>query len=502
MGQIAREADRAQRAHARAVEAHQRAHARAVSAHQRETLKSIRESNRATARELTEETKELIAMLSQILVDSEATSSYIDLNRMIRSLPPDFIAEAPPEIGEFLPTKPGVLAKLIPGSANRYQSRCEQAKAGFEEAFAAHAAEEKSRLADWTKTRDDILEHNETVSRMIAGLREARATEVVEYFTVVLERFELIEGVRAASRVGFLPDSRHLVADYHLPVPDSIIPQNIEYTFSSKEQAVVGKPMPVRKRSALYGSVIAQMSLAAISAIFRAGHEHTVDVLTLNGMIEAIDPAKGTMAKRCILSVRVTRERFAEIDLTQVDPRACLKSLRASVSAAPDELVPVKPLLELDMVDPRFIESTDVLAGLDQRQNLMELTPSEFENLITNLFASMGLETRLTQASRDGGVDCVAYDQRPILGGKVVIQAKRYKHTVGVSAVRDLFGTMQNEGASKGILVTTSGYGKAAHDFAAGKPLELLDGANLLYLLAEHAGIEAKIIMPERWDGF
>ena len=47
----------------------------------------------------------------------------------------------------------------------------------------------------------------------------------------------------------------------------------------------------------------------------------------------------------------------------------------------------------------------------------------------------MGLETPSTQASRDGGVDCVAYDPRPIFGGKVVIQAKRYKHTVGVSAV-------------------------------------------------------------------
>src|SRR6266852_4018957 len=86
----------------------------------------------------------------------------------------------------------------------------------------------------------------------------------------------------------------------------------------------------------------------------------------------------------------------------------------------------------------------------------------ECESLITNLFQRMGLETRLTQASRDGGVDCVAYDPRPIFGGKVVIQAKRYKNTVGVSAVRDLFGTMQNEGASKGILVTTSGYGKAS----------------------------------------
>ena len=56
--------------------------------------------------------------------------------------------------------------------------------------------------------------------------------------------------------------------------------------------------------------------------------------------------------------------------------------------------------------------------------------------------------TRLTQASRDGGVDCVAWDMRPIVGGKVIVQAKRYKHTVGVSAVRDLYGTVMNEGGT------------------------------------------------------
>jgi restriction system protein len=71
---------------------------------------------------------------------------------------------------------------------------------------------------------------------------------------------------------------------------------------------------------------------------------------------------------------------------------------------------------------------------------------------------------------------------------------------VGVSAVRDLYGTLQNEGASKGILVTTSGYGKAAFEFAEGKPLELLSGSHLLYLLEQHAGVKAKIEMPEAWS--
>ena len=65
--------------------------------------------------------------------------------------------------------------------------------------------------------------------------------------------------------------------------------------------------------------------------------------------------------------------------------------------------------------------------------------------------------------------------------------------------MRDLYGTVLNEGASKGILVTTSGYGRSSFDFANDKPLELLDGANLLALLADHAGIEAKIIPPDTW---
>src|SRR5207244_4535918 len=138
------------------------------------------------------------------------------------------------------------------------------------------------------------------------------------------------------------------------------------------------------------------------------------------------------------------------------------------------------------------LAESNALAELDQRPNLMELSPTEFEALIQNLFTKMGLEARQTRPSRDGGVDCVAWDPRPIFGGKVIIQAKRYKHTVGVSAVRDLYGTMQNEGASKGILVTTSGYGKSSFSFADGKPLELLSGTHLLYLLAEHAGLEAR----------
>jgi restriction system protein len=65
-----------------------------------------------------------------------------------------------------------------------------------------------------------------------------------------------------------------------------------------------------------------------------------------------------------------------------------------------------------------------------------------------------------------------------------------------VSAVRDLYGTLMNEGATKGILVTTSDYGPDAYEFANGKPITLLNGANLLHLLAKH-GAKAHINLAE-----
>jgi restriction system protein len=66
---------------------------------------------------------------------------------------------------------------------------------------------------------------------------------------------------------------------------------------------------------------------------------------------------------------------------------------------------------------------------------------------------------------------------------------------VGVSAVRDLYGTIMNEGANKGIPVSTSSYGPDAYDFCRDKPVELIDGAGLLYHL-EQVGVIARIIFP------
>jgi restriction system protein len=289
-----------------------------------------------------------------------------------------------------------------------------------------------------------------------------------------------------------------LVVEYQLPTVDAI-PAVRQFRYVKVRDAIDAAERPRAQVRALYASAIAQIAVRTLHELFEADRSELVETVVLNGYVETTDPATGKGISPHLVTVRMTRDVFGEIDLARIDPQACLRGLNASVSRDPAELAPVHQSLSSAWWTHASFR-TDVLSELDQRANLMELTPSEFESLITNPFEKMGLETRLTPASRDGGVDCVAYDPRPIFGGKVVIQAKRYKHTVGVSAVRDLFGTMQNEGASKGILITTSGYGKASFEFAEGKPIELLSGSNLLYLLAEHAGIDAKIEAPDDWS--
>jgi Restriction endonuclease len=109
-----------------------------------------------------------------------------------------------------------------------------------------------------------------------------------------------------------------------------------------------------------------------------------------------------------------------------------------------------------------------------------------FEDIVERLLTKMGFLIHGRQASADGGIDMIADRNEPITGGKFVIQCKRYASAVGEPIIRDLYGVVQSERANKGILITTAGFTREAVAFAAGKPLELIDGNALRGLLFRH----------------
>jgi len=507
------------RAHSQAVreaERAQRDYERAVASDEKERQRLYLASRQALVDLRNEDLQRSIDDLGAILAVTLDVDDYFDLEQLQEphTFPPFDpgrlgLAEPAPALDAFLPAAPTGVTRFLPHVKQRYAVAVAAAEQEYARAQEAHATREAVRqqalVALRVRHEQAIEAERVRVAAQHAAIEEFKGAfavgdpaSIVSYFTLVLESSVYPEGFPEQRKLAYVPESRQLVVEYDLP-HFSVVPEVGQYKYVKARDEITQTARAAVQRRTLYASVVAQITVRTVHELFEADREGHVDTLVFNGYVEAIDPSTGRPQRTCLITLRTTRDTFAHIDLRHVEPIACLKGLSASVSKSPSELAPVRPVLEFSMVDPRFVQEADVLAGLDQRANLLDLSPGEFESLITNLFHAMGLEARQTQASRDGRVDCVAYDPRPIFGGKVVIQAKRYKHTVGVSAVRDLFGTVQNEGASKGILVTTSGYGKAAYDFVQNKPLELLDGANLLYLLKEHAGLDAKIEVPEGW---
>jgi restriction system protein len=64
-------------------------------------------------------------------------------------------------------------------------------------------------------------------------------------------------------------------------------------------------------------------------------------------------------------------------------------------------------------------------------------------------------------------------------GKRMKICGDTTSNTISVSGSRSVF-------ASKGILVTISDYGSDSFKFAKDKPITLMNGGNLLYLLEKH----------------
>ena len=292
-----------------------------------------------------------------------------------------------------------------------------------------------------------------------------------------------------------MPESSLLAVEWFLPTFD-IIPGHKAFRHIKTRKVVEPTARPAADIQRLYNAVIAQVAVRTVREVFMVTPDEMVSTVVFNGHVNTVDPATGRRIRPPLISMRATREKFDELVLTEprFDPVASIKRhFFATISQHPEEFKPVEPVMPFSRADPRVIEAIDVISTLDQRPNLLDLTPKEFESFVQNLFTKMGYETDQFRASGDGGIDCMAYKRDPVAPMKIAVQAKLYTKTVSPTHVRDLYGTMQHEGATLGIMITTSGYGPGSVEFANGKPLHLIDGTGLMSICQEH-GIPARIL--------
>lgn len=345
----------------------------------------------------------------------------------------------------------------------------------------------------YSRARDEFAEkqksHNDEILAFRRMYESGLPAGIERYCQTVLQNSAYPAGIDGDADTMFEESSKTFVVNFWLPAPREV-PIVAEYRFVAATKTIKEVAMKKDEQQSLYDEVIHQIALRTIHELLEADYAEHIQAVVFNGCVRGIDAKTGNEFTSCIITCEAPRRIFDGFDLSKVVPRECIRGLKGMSAGPLAELAPVRPIMNINRVDDRFIEGREVLDYLGPESNLAAMDWGDFEHLVRELFEKVflksGGEVRVTQASHDRGVDAIAFDPDPIRGGKFVIQAKRYNIVVPVSAVRDLYGTMINEGAAKGILVTTSRYGRETREFAKDKPITLIDGENLVYLFQEH----------------
>ncbi|MFI9565588.1 restriction endonuclease [Streptomyces rishiriensis] len=460
-------------------------------AYQRRAAQSHREYRQAEALRRTQELDAQVASLQGLLAAG--------------CLAPAFRAASLLRPEEIQPFAPGPLAQPVPmpelhhyrtqsgWTASRRAQAQAEARARFEhDRQAAEAAEalRQQQLASYEREYRqwadaqlaDVRRHNAGVGAMTEGVRRQDPDSVVEYFSAALYASTAWpEGFPRQVAAAYDPAARQLVLDWELP-DYGVVPEAKAVRYLSGADQDKETPRPAGQRRALYREVLAQCMLLVLHELYGADELGALESVALNGFVDGHDPTTGRPGRIFLATVMASRSSFGGLYLAQVEAGSCLAdALRGRLSARPDQLAPVQPVRR-----PEDVGNRVVAHGGDEEPDLFAMDPIAFEELVADLFRAMGMQAVTTQRSNDGGVDVDALDPTPIRGGKIVVQVKRYRNTVPPTAVRDLYGTVQDAGANKGVLVTTSGFGPGSHAFANGKPLELVSGADLVDLLHRH----------------
>ncbi|MCK4823525.1 restriction endonuclease [bacterium] len=97
-------------------------------------------------------------------------------------------------------------------------------------------------------------------------------------------------------------------------------------------------------------------------------------------------------------------------------------------------------------------------------EHLYDLSPRKFEELIASILEDLGFDVELTQATRDGGSDIIAYIRNAVCEYLTLIECKKYAadRKVGVGVIREVSGVHHLKRASKSLIITTSFFSKDA----------------------------------------
>lgn len=114
-------------------------------------------------------------------------------------------------------------------------------------------------------------------------------------------------------------------------------------------------------------------------------------------------------------------------------------------------------------------------------QSIRDLSWRDFEHLVGEAYRRQGyMVLENPDPGPDGGIDLRLKKD----DNRFLVQCKQWRTMkVGVKVVRELYGVMTAEHATGGIVITSGIFTQEARNFAAGKPIDLVEGNQLTALI-------------------
>ncbi len=185
-----------------------------------------------------------------------------------------------------------------------------------------------------------------------------------------------------------------------------------------------------------------------------------------------------------------------KIDLAYLEKSEEFKEFHKATTQNPTtDVIEEKDESPMEVLESAYSQVTATLAS-QLMDEIMKLTPVEFERLVVKLLLKMGYGSGIddagmvTQQSNDGGIDGIIKEDQ--LGfSHIYIQAKQWNtdQTVGKPEIQKFVGALQGQQAQKGLFITTAKFSSGALQYASnllGAKVVLVDGTKLTKLMIKH----------------
>lgn len=210
------------------------------------------------------------------------------------------------------------------------------------------------------------------------------------------------------------------------------------------------------------------------------------------GCYQITDFGKEFMKKWDNITPTLLREEIpAFAEFAKVKPKDSTPKEKAPV--ATEEKTPTELMNEaFNSINEDLVE--------DLLSKLHNIDPQRFEQIVIDLLVKMGYGGNLEDAAqvtryrKDDGIDGIIKEDKLGLDN-IYVQAKRWSGTVGKPEIHGFVGALSEQGANKGVFITTSKFSADARAFKPKSDVKviLIDGEELCHYMIEYGvGVSVK----------